>query len=128
MPRADELVMSVRDFLRDDVMAETEGRINFMSRVAANSLDIVLRELAQGERNKGSEHQRLKVLCGSEESLAALRWRLVKELRDGSQGLDDERLKAHLRETVVNQIAVDQPKIFGLSASYRQTGVVHGTI
>ena len=48
MPRTDELVSSVRDYLRSDVMAATEGRTNFLARVASNSLDIVLRELSLG--------------------------------------------------------------------------------
>ncbi len=112
MPRLDELVTSVRDFLRGDVMEGTEGRVNFLARVASNSLDIVLRELAvQGL--KEAEHERLKAFYGSDDSLEQLRWRLVEALRDGSQSLDDEALTTLLRETVVNQIAVDQPKYTG---------------
>ncbi|MEL7209257.1 MAG: phosphotransferase, partial [Actinomycetota bacterium] len=42
LPSTDELVISVRDFLRKEVMTATEGRTSFMARVAANSLDIVL--------------------------------------------------------------------------------------
>lgn len=38
MPRLDEPLISVRDFLRDDVMPGTEGRTSFMARVASNSL------------------------------------------------------------------------------------------
>lgn len=112
MPRVDELVTSVRDFLRGDVMEGTEGRVNFLARVASNSLDIVLRELAvQGL--KEAEHERLKAFYGSDDSLESLRWRLVEALRDGSQSLDDKALTTLLRETVVNQIAVDQPKYTG---------------
>ena len=44
-PRVDELLLSVRDFLREDVRAATQGRDNFMALVASNSLDIVLREM-----------------------------------------------------------------------------------
>ncbi len=45
MPRTDELLLSVRDYLRGDVMDSTTGRTNFLARVAGNSLDIVLREI-----------------------------------------------------------------------------------
>ena len=51
------------------------------------------------------------------ETIADLRWRLVNELRDGTLSLDDERLKEHLRNTVVNQIAIDQPRYSGFTRS-----------
>jgi aminoglycoside phosphotransferase (APT) family kinase protein len=88
MPRLDELLVSVRDFLRGDVMAATQGRLNFLSRVASNSLDIVLRDLVVGEQHRQAETERLRALLGTDESLSDLRWRLVRALRDGSMPLD----------------------------------------
>jgi aminoglycoside phosphotransferase (APT) family kinase protein len=113
IPRTDELLVSVRDFLRNDVMDETTGRTNFLSRVAANSLDIILRELALGPIHQAWELDRLQVLFQSDEDLDALRWRLVTELRDKKISLDNAALQNHLRQTVVNQIAIDQPKYSG---------------
>ncbi|MBD3649077.1 MAG: phosphotransferase family protein [Pseudomonadales bacterium] len=120
MPRADELVTSVRDFLRNDVMEATSGRLNFMARVASNSLDIVLREMALGHARFIDESERLQAFYKSDEDLESLRWRLVRELRDGSQPLDDEQLKEYLRNTVVNQIAVDQPRYSGFKRAIQQ--------
>ncbi len=113
IPRTDELLVSVRDFLRNDVMEETSGRTNFLSRVAANSLDIVLRELSLGPVHQARELDRLQKLCQSEDALDVLRGRLVAELRDKKISLDDEALQHHLRQTVVNQIAIDQPRYSG---------------
>lgn len=121
MPRADELLVSVRDFLRGDVMSQTSGRTNFLARVAANSLDIVVRELALSSGARAGELLRLRQLFqieeGDQQSLEDLRWRLVNKLREGSQSLDDEQLKTHLRNTVVNQIAIDQPRYSGFTRS-----------
>lgn len=117
MPRADELVTSVRDFLREDVMAATEGRANFLARVASNSLDIILREMDLGPRQRALELSRLQAFYGANDDLETLRWRLVNALRDGSQSLDDEALKSHLRQTVVNQIAIDQPRYSGFKTA-----------
>ena len=117
MPRTDELLISVRDFLRGDVMSETHGRTNFMARVASNSLDIVLRELALDETCRGLEHARLTTLLDADDELDTLRWRLVHGLRDGSIPLDLAGLSNHLRTTVVNQIAIDQPKYSGFKTS-----------
>jgi aminoglycoside phosphotransferase (APT) family kinase protein len=117
MPRIDELVVSVRDFLRHDVMAGTGGRVNFLARVGANSLDIVLREIESGSAAHAHELAGLRKLFGSDADLATLRWRLTKALRDGGISLDDPGLAAHLRETVVNRLAIDQPKYSGLSVA-----------
>ena len=113
IPRTDELLVSVRDFLRNDVMDETTGRANFLSRVAANSLDIVLRELTLGPIHQALELDRLQALLQSDEGLDVLKRRLATELRDKQISLDNEVLQNHLRQTVVNQIAIDQPKYSG---------------
>jgi aminoglycoside phosphotransferase (APT) family kinase protein len=110
MPRIDELLISVRDFLRNDIMAATTGRTNFLSRVAGNSLDIVLRDYERGEAARKDELARLQALFGSRDDLSTLRWKLTNGLRDGSIGLDLPGLADHLRVTVVNQLAIDQPK------------------
>ncbi|MFU8814349.1 MAG: phosphotransferase family protein [Pseudomonadales bacterium] len=117
MPRVDELLVSVRDFLRGDVMATTSGRTNFLARVAGNSLDIVLRELKLADPHRSREHARLSALLGAEGSLSELRWQLTRALRDGSMRLDAPGLEEHLRATVVNQIAIDQPKYPGFKTA-----------
>ena len=113
LPRNDELLTSVRDFLRGDVMAETTGRSNFLARVASNSLDIVLRELSLGPGQQSRELDSLQTLYRSEDDLVSLRWRLVNELRNKEISLDNAVLQEHLRQTVVDQIAIDQPKYSG---------------
>ncbi|MCH1557126.1 MAG: DUF6285 domain-containing protein, partial [Pseudomonadales bacterium] len=50
---------------------------------------------------------------GTGDDLMTLRSRLAQELREGSIPLSDERIQAHLRTTVVNQIAIDQPNYSG---------------
>ena len=107
----------MRDFLREDVMAATQGRANFLARVAGNSLDIVLRDLALGPGHRAAELRRLKALLNADEDLQALRGRLVAELRDGGLALDHPGLAAHLRQTVVNQIAIDQPRYSGFKTA-----------
>lgn len=117
IPRIDELATSVRDFLREDVMNATEGRINYLARVAANSMDIVLRELSLGAAQRAQELQRLRALFNADDDLETLRWRLVRALRDGSMPLDAPGLAEYLRQTVVNQLAIDQPAYSGFKAA-----------
>jgi hypothetical protein len=124
MPRADELIMSVRDFLRGPVMDATDGRTNFLARVAGNSLDIVAREHAIGPELERREQQMLSSLFGDAVRnddravpVNELRWRLVDGLRDGSIGLDADGLEAYLRFSVVNRVAIDQPRYRGLATA-----------
>ena len=120
MPRSDELLTSVIDFLRQQVMKETSGRTQFLARVASNSLDIVQRELALGEAVAHHERGGLQALLESqEEDLLKLRWQLVHGLRDGSMALDTPGLAAHLRGCVSNQINIDQPRYPGLATALR---------
>ena len=118
MPSSEELLKSVVDFLRGEVMSATEGRNRFLSRVAANSLDIVLRERQLGAIALENEYERLKMLLNEDSDqrlLNDLRWDLVHRLRDDYKALDQELLQFHLRSTVVNQIAIDQPKYPGFA-------------
>jgi aminoglycoside phosphotransferase (APT) family kinase protein len=113
MPRANEMLTAVREFLRNDVMGTTTGRTNFHARVASNALDIVLRELELGPAHRTRERDGLERILGHSADLETLRWELVHTLRDGSMSLDRPGLADHLRQTVVTQVAIDQPQYSG---------------
>jgi len=123
MPTLDELLLSVRDFLHQDVMSATSGRLNFMSRVAGNSLDIARREIVLGPKLQAREIERLQTLLGSSSTnLNALRWHLVNGLRERTIDLQAPGLSDYLRESVVNQVAIDQPKYTGYQTARSNAG------
>ena len=122
MPTVPELVQSVRDFLRDDVMNETAGRMQFLARVGGNSLDIVLRDLRVGAAHRHEEQARLSSLLNQSGSLEQLRRDLSHRIRERAIPLDSSELKAHLRQTVTNQVAIDQPKYSGLKQALAYRG------
>ncbi|MDP6862830.1 MAG: DUF6285 domain-containing protein, partial [Acidimicrobiales bacterium] len=113
---------SVRDFLHEDVMSTTGGRTNFLARVAGNSLDIVGRELSLGPALLERETVLLEDLLNTTGSVDELRWALVRALRDKSMELDRPDLHVYLRESVVNQVAIDQPKYSGFQFAAGSTG------
>ncbi|MEM8925366.1 MAG: phosphotransferase family protein [Actinomycetota bacterium] len=121
LPNIDDLVVSVRDFLRTEVTEATEGRPSFMARVAANSLDIVLRELALGPANRSAEAERLRsLLARTDDDLLVLRRALVDAIRGDDLDRDDPALHDHLRTTVVGQVAIDQPRYSGFRVATGQ--------
>jgi aminoglycoside phosphotransferase (APT) family kinase protein len=111
--RIDDILAEVKDFLRAEVAAITSGRTQFLAKVAANSLDIALRDLQLAPGCQRAEHARLKALLQKDGDLNTLRWALCEGLRDGSITLAREGLATHLRNTVANQIVIDQPGYAG---------------
>jgi hypothetical protein len=102
-PTAGELVEAVREFLERDVMAATDGRVNFHARVAVNVLGMVERELAAGPAMAAAHEARLAALgFESEAALAAA-------IRSGA--LDDHyaEVKAAVWDTVRDKLQVANP-------------------
>lgn len=104
VPSAAELVEAVREFLENDVMAATEGRVNFHTRVAVNVLNMVQRELEMGVAQANAHAERLATLGVSSE----------QELSEAiASGRLDDRLSdvvAVVKATVRDKLAVANPK------------------
>lgn len=120
-PTVDELLEAIANYLANDVMPATQGRVSFHARVAANTIAIIRRELAHEEDDLGREWQGLARLLGQAEqpgSLLALRaavearnHELVGRIQagEGDAGPWREALLAHLREVTVAKLRVTNP-------------------
>ncbi|PPE75565.1 phosphotransferase family protein [Solimonas fluminis] len=113
MPRADELLDSAMGFLREEVGSHTKGRLSFLAKVAAHSLEIVQREQLLGGARAAREQRGLEQLLGHGGSLEPLRRELCEGLRSGAVALDRAGLQPLLRQSVADQVAIDQPKYPG---------------
>ena len=107
LPSATELISSVRQHLKSSVLDNLTGPDHFFCRVALNSLSIAERELQLSPTLERDEHHRLTELLGDGD-LAALRWHLVRALRQG-EALPQALVEEHLRETVAGRLQIDQP-------------------
>ncbi|MBM4205944.1 MAG: phosphotransferase family protein [Gammaproteobacteria bacterium] len=116
MPTDAELLTSVRDFLRGDVMSSTDGRTRFLARVAGNSLDILLREATLGSVYRAGERRLLMGLLGREGDLFTLRQLLCERLRSGL-ALDTPQLAETLRYITLTQALIDQPGYSGVKTA-----------
>jgi len=113
LPRTDELLTSVRDFLRNEAAREMTGRGGFLARVAANSVDVVLREIAMGRDAAGWELQALRNLLNDDGDVQDLRAGLCAAIRSGDIDLKRRDLQAYLRDSVLAQAMIDQPGYHG---------------
>jgi hypothetical protein len=108
-PTAAELVAAVREFLERDVMAATEGRVQFHTRVAVNVLNTVERELQLGPELESAERARAAALLGHDGDADALERELATAIRSGD--LDDRltEVRAHVRATVREKLLIANP-------------------
>jgi aminoglycoside phosphotransferase (APT) family kinase protein len=109
LPRTDELLESVRNFLSKDLGKSLEGRNAFLARVAANSVDTVLRELKLGDDAAAHERGHLAVLLGMDGGLQDQRRKLCEKIRAGGFDLGSAGLHQYLRDSVLAQVMIDQP-------------------
>ncbi|WP_219416188.1 phosphotransferase family protein [Pseudonocardia nigra] len=103
-PTAAELVAAVSMFLREDVMAATEGRVNFLARVAANALDGVERELLVGPEQERRHRERLAAFAQRDQA------GLAAAIRSGELAADDPALLAVVRAAVTDRLTVANPR------------------
>jgi hypothetical protein len=104
IPTLAELAEAVREFLERDVMAETDGRLRFHARVAANVLGQIERELALGPQRDAAHAERLAALGAADDA------ELAAKIREGAF---DERLPelvAALRADTVEKLRIGNPR------------------
>ena len=108
-PTAIELIEAVTEFLRAEVTSATAARLAFHTRVAANVLDIVRRELTLGPRADQGEAARLRVLLGRDGEPEDLNAELCDQIASGRIDPSDPALIEHLWARTLDTLAVDQP-------------------
>ena len=103
-PSAVELVTAVREFLESDVMAATDGRVQFHTRVSVNALRMVERQLELGAAQEDAHAAALARLGVADEAA------LAKAIRNGT--LDDRRDEVFtvVRDTVHAKLEVANPR------------------
>ena len=105
-----DLVSAVRRFLDHEVRPELRGRLGFHTRVAANALGIVEREMINGERLETAERGGLENLVGEAGPVAELNAVLCRRIEEGSLDERGDELIAHLRRTIDAKLAIDNVK------------------
>ena len=115
-PTPTELIKAVADFLRTEIAPAIKGHNAFKLRVGINALDLVTRQIALEGPGDAAEAARLKQVLGTDGSLMELNRALAEKIANGEVDLDTPGLKAHLWQTTMDKLAVDQPNY----ASYKR--------
>lgn len=102
-PTAAELVEAVEEYLREDVLATTEGQVRFHARVAANALAVVARELVAGPGAERDHAERLASLGVEDEA------GLARAIRSGRWAGEEAELEGAVWASVLAKLAVANP-------------------
>jgi aminoglycoside phosphotransferase (APT) family kinase protein len=102
-PTATELVEAVREYLRDDVLDATDGRVQYHARVAANALAVVERELRSGPGAERAHAVRLAELGVNDET------ELAAAIRSGDRDDEVDAVEATVWSAVTAKLAIANP-------------------
>jgi hypothetical protein len=108
-----ELLHAVRQFLRQDVLPELDGFKAYNTRVAANALGIVAREIELGAGLAELDAQ-IAAQLGLDTRAGPVARQVALGLRDGTLAVDDDLL-GYLRKRTLLSLAIDNPKYSGLA-------------
>lgn len=109
-PDAATLLEAVVKYLDEELIPTLAGYHRFQSRVAANVIRTVGREIGLRAEQAAAERTRLAALLGHGGEVEALNSELADRIRAGTLALDDKALRAHIRQSLSDALAINNPK------------------
>ncbi len=116
-PTPPEILAAVAAFLRDSVIPQATPLVAFQSRVAANAVDLVARQLALAPADEAEEAARLRELLGRDGDINELNAAFAAAIAAGEIDPTAGNAAQHLWKTTLAKVAVDQPKYSGYRAA-----------
>ena len=110
MPSAPVLLTAAVKYLEEELLPGLTGYHRFKTRVTANVLNIVRREVELRETQSAAERERLRTLVGHDGDVETLSRELSELIREGVIDLNDADLRAHLRQSLADALAINNPK------------------
>ena len=106
-----EILEAIAEMMRMQLQRAPDRRLGFEMRVGLNLLDILQREEALEHQAAATESASLHALleASADSDLDACRAQLCRLIADGSLGMADPALLAHLWQTSLDRLAIDQP-------------------
>ena len=115
-PSKEELIISIINYIENDVISELKGQKRFHAHVAKNSLNIILRQLRLEEENNSKEKKRLKEILKIDGDLIELNKILCEKINNDEININDNNLIDHLYKTTMEKLNIDQPNYSGYLA------------
>ena len=110
LPEAPTLLGAAVKYLEDELLPALDGYHRFKTRVTVNVLNMIRRELELRAAQAAGERSRLAAILGHDGDPDALSLELSQRIRSGAIDLNDPALRAHLRQSVADALAINNPK------------------
>lgn len=110
MPDATIILKAAVKYLEEELMPTLAGYHRFKTRVTANALNLVRRELEMRDAQAVAERARLASLLGHDGDVETLSRELAERIRAGAIPVDDPALRAHIRQSLADALAINNPK------------------
>ena len=112
-PSKEELIISIINYIENDVISELKGQKRFHAHVAKNSLNIILRQLRLEDQNNSREKKRLEEILKIDGDLIELNRILCEKINNEEINIKDNNLIDHLYKTTMEKLSIDQPNYSG---------------
>jgi hypothetical protein len=113
IPDAQTLLKAAISYLEEELIPSLAGYHRFKTRVASNVLSTIRRELELRDANAQRERARLVSLLGRDGDVRALSDELAERIRAGVIAVDDPALRQHIRESLRETLAINNPRWLG---------------
>jgi hypothetical protein len=110
MPDAPTLLKAAITYLEEELMPTLDSYHRFKTRVTANVLSTLKRELELGDAQATAERARLAKILGHAGDVETLSHELSDRIRTGAIAIDDPNLRAHVRQSLADALAINNPK------------------
>jgi hypothetical protein len=110
IPKAAVLLEAAVKYLETELMPTLEGYHRFQTRVTVNVLNTVRRELELRGAQSDAERARLIAMLGHDGDVETLSIELAERIRTGAISIDDPALRAHVRQSLADALAINNPK------------------
>ncbi|MBV8773377.1 MAG: hypothetical protein JO166_13760 [Deltaproteobacteria bacterium] len=110
IPDAPILLRAAVKYLEEELIPTLSGYHRFQTRVAANVLHIVRRELELRQPHELAERTRLKAIIGRDGAVETLNSEICDLIRTAQIDLNNPSLRSHLKQSLADALAINNPK------------------
>lgn len=110
IPDTPTLLSAAVKYLEEELFPTLSGYHRFQTRVTINVLNLIRRELELRVAQSVAERTRLSAMVGHEGEVKALSDELCQRIRSGAINLNDEKLRAHLRQSLADALEINNPR------------------
>jgi hypothetical protein len=109
-PDTKTLLQAAAKYLEEELSPTLDGYHRFKTRVTINALNTIRRELEMRETQAIAERERLVAFLKHDGEVEELSRELSERIRDGAIALDNEALGKHIRQSLRDALAINNPK------------------